>query len=150
VVLRPLQIEFFRNLLNVGAVFWLLFLFLYMSRGEVKEARSVPPQVVAWACYAIALLLIVPTILGMARAVQEQAKLPSVEERASALRQARRRYPRAALTFIIGLAWMLFIGNSTFGFLRSHAWFILGGIAASVLFGWAVLEVIRRQFNGLH
>jgi hypothetical protein len=61
------------------------------------------------------------------------------------LQEAKRRYPAATATLIIGVFWMVFIGEGTFGYLRSHFWPIMLGMGASAALGWIIVTLINRR-----
>jgi heme A synthase len=67
------------------------------------------------------------------------------EEREEALEQVRRRAPANTAILIIAVFWMVFIGEGTFGYLRSHFWMIVLGIGASAVVGWIAVTLINHR-----
>ena len=131
---------------NTGVIFWLLFLYGFLSSGENGAwVLSEPSDSwILWCCGLLSVLLIPATIRGIALGATLQQKEVTPDERMAALQSLRSRYPRAVVTLILGAFWMIFIGRHTFGYLRSHSWLITLGIAASVGFGWIILALVKR------
>jgi hypothetical protein len=135
--------DFFVFAVNAGAIAWLVF--LYMWLGERSELDIPHQPWISGGCLLMAGLLIPAMIRGIVLAALPKQDTLTAEERAAALRIVRGRYPKALVTFTIGLAWMVFLGGKTFGYLMSHFWLILSGVGASAGIGWMVLFLIDRH-----
>jgi|SRR5580704_9062805 hypothetical protein len=128
---------------NLAATCWLLFLFGALS----SEYRGLtqPDPWMRWVCFLIGVLLIPVTVVGLVRGERARHREMADDERKAALEEMRRRYPAATAILVIAVFWMVFIGEGTFGYFRSHFWLIVLGIAASVVVGWIVVTLINHR-----
>ncbi len=132
---------------NTAAICWLLFLFGFLSSGEyvAQGLRAPGHSWLPWGCLFLAVLLMPITIIGLARGERSQHHEMTPDEQKAALEEVRRRYPGATATLIIGVFWMVFIGEGTFGYFRSHVWLIVLGIVASAALGWIIVTLINHR-----
>jgi hypothetical protein len=135
--------DFFVFAVNAGAIAWLIFLYMWLD--EHSELDTLPHSWIFGGCLLIAGLLVPAMIRGIVLAALPKQDNLTAEERAEALQIVRRRYPRALVTFTIGLAWMVFLGGKRFGYFLSHSWVILLGIAASAVVGWIIVALINHR-----
>jgi hypothetical protein len=132
---------------NAAAICWLLFLFRFLtSDGQVAlgiagSGNSWLP----WGCLALSVLLIPVSIVSLVRGERSGQHEMTPEERKEALEEVRRRAPANTAILIIAVFWMVFIGEGTFGYLRSHFGAIILGIAASAGLGWIVVTLINHR-----
>lgn len=132
---------------NTGVICWLLFLFRFLSPDEYAAhgLRVSNDSWIPWCCLLLSVLLIPVTVLGVVRGARSRHNNDvTPDERMAALQSARRRYPRAIVTLIIGAPWLIFIGGKTFGYLHSHFLLIALGIGTSAVLGWIVLVLIKQ------
>jgi hypothetical protein len=64
----------------------------------------------------------------------------------TSLKKLKRQYPGAVVTLVLTLAWMIFLGSRTFGYLRSHFEPVLVGVGASAALGWLITRMILRRW----
>ncbi len=132
---------------NAAAICWLLFLFKFLTfdeqvaRGIAGSGNSWLP----WGCLSLAVLLIPVSIVSLVRGERSGQHEMTPEERKEALEEVRRRAPANTAILIIIVFWMVFIGEGTFGYFRSHFWLIVLGIAASAVVGWIVVTLINHR-----
>ena len=132
---------------NAATICWLIFLFRLLTSDEQVAggiARS-GDSWLPWGCLALAVLLIPVSIVSLARGERSGQHEMTPEERKEALEEIRRRAPANAAVLIIAVFWMVFIGEGTFGYLRSHFLMIALGIGASAVVGWIVVTLINHR-----
>jgi heme A synthase len=132
---------------NAAAICWLFFLFRFLTSDEdiVRGIAGSGNSWLPWGCLALALLLIPVSIVSLARGERAGQHEMTPEERKEALEQVRRRAPANTAILIISVFWMVFIGEGTFGYLRSHLWMIVLGIGASAVVGWIAVTLINHR-----
>lgn len=132
---------------NAAAICWLLFLFRFLTsdehvaRGIAESGNSWLP----WGCLALVVLLIPVSIVSLVRGERSGQREMTPEERKKALEEVRRRAPANTAFLIVAVFWLVFIGEGTFGYFRSHFWMIMLGIAASAALGWIVVTLINHR-----
>jgi hypothetical protein len=123
--------------LNTVTVLWLAFLFRW-APGSLLPMNSV----VRWGCLILALLFIPSTIIGLTR---DRTRSATDARRKGTEHSSRTAILQALLTLLLGGFWLVFIGTSTFGFLRMHRWSVLLGITGSFLLGFALVVAFREH-----
>ena len=132
---------------NAAAVCWLLFLFRFLTSNE-HVARGIAGSGnswLPWGCLALAVMLIPVLIVSLVRAERSGQHEMTAGKRKEALEGIRRRAPANTAILIIAIFWIVFIGEGTFGYFRSHFWLIILGIAASAALGWIVVTLINHR-----
>jgi hypothetical protein len=132
---------------NAAAICWLLFLFRFLTSDEhvAREIAGSGNSWLPWGCLALAVLLMPVSIVSLVRGERSGQHEMTPAEREQALEEVRRRAPANTAVLIIAVFWMVFIGKGTFGYLRSHFWLIMLGIAASVALGWIVVTLVNHR-----
>ena len=132
---------------NFGAIVWLLFLFWLMSSDDIagQGLRASNNSWIPWICLLLAVMLIPSTIFCAVRGARSRRNDSMPEDLRAGIEAARKGYPQAILTLIIGASWLIFIGSKTFLYLHSHLLPIILGIGASIGFGWVVVALVGRS-----
>lgn len=131
---------------NLASTFWLLFLFWSLS-SEQPYALALLQGVswIRWVCLFLAVSLIPVTVVSLARGERSRQREMTSEERKVAVQEMRKRYPASMATLVIAVFWIVFIGEGTFEYFRSHFWLIILGLATSVALGWIVVMLIKHR-----
>jgi hypothetical protein len=131
---------------NAAATCWLLFLFKFFSSTQylIRGLQGPSALWISWVCLLLSVLLIPVTIIGLVRGEGSQHHDVISDERMSLLRAAKRQDPAATVTLTIVVFWMVFIGDGTFGYFRSHFWLLILSVGVSAGLGWIVVILVHR------